>query len=136
MRNTRQFACLLAAVLLLHAAASQARSWSYRDPHDHAPRHVEEYEWQEQEAELPAFPKEESLLALPIQRPDSRHRFLIDPETLAVGEDGVVRYTLVMRSLSGGRNVMYEGIHCTEKAYKTFAYGTRDNQLRALSKPK
>lgn len=45
----------------------------------------------------------------------------IDPSTLTVDTDGVVRYVLVARSDSGALNVLFEGIHCKGAAMKTYA---------------
>lgn len=45
----------------------------------------------------------------------------IDPATLTVDPDGVVRYVLVARSDSGALNVLFEGIHCKGAAVKTYA---------------
>lgn len=44
----------------------------------------------------------------------------IDPKTLNVGEDGVVRYVLVARSSSGALNVLYQGIRCQTAEVKTY----------------
>ncbi len=44
----------------------------------------------------------------------------IDPNTLTVGEDGVVRYVMVARSSSGALNVFYQGIRCTTAETKTY----------------
>lgn len=45
----------------------------------------------------------------------------IDPGSLTVGEDGVVRYVLVARSSSGALNVLFQGIRCTTAETKTYA---------------
>ncbi len=45
----------------------------------------------------------------------------IDPQTLAVGEDGVIRYVMVARSPSGALNALYEGIRCGSAETKTYA---------------
>jgi hypothetical protein len=50
-------------------------------------------------------------------------RFFIDATSLSVGEDGVVRYTLVARSPAGVSNISYEGIRCVSGIYKIFALG-------------
>jgi hypothetical protein len=50
----------------------------------------------------------------------------IDPKTLSVGEDGVVRYVLVARSTSGALNALYQGIRCQTGEVKT--YGRWDNR--------
>lgn len=50
----------------------------------------------------------------------------IDPQTLSVGADGVVRYVLVAKSSTGALNVLYQGIRCETAEVKT--YGRWDNQ--------
>ncbi len=45
----------------------------------------------------------------------------IDPATVVVGTDGVVRYVVVMRNGSGSTNAAYEGIRCTTDEVKTYA---------------
>jgi hypothetical protein len=48
----------------------------------------------------------------------------VDPETISVGDDGVVRYVLVIVSSSGAWNTSYEGILCRKGEYRRYAYGS------------
>jgi len=48
-------------------------------------------------------------------------KFGIDPKTLSIGKDGVLRYVMVATSSSGAMNAMYEGIRCSTGEYKTYA---------------
>lgn len=48
-------------------------------------------------------------------------RYAIDPQTLAVGEDGVVRYVFIARSSSGAVNALYEGVRCQTAEVKVYA---------------
>ena len=45
----------------------------------------------------------------------------VDPATLAIGSDGVVRYVVVVTSPSGVVNAMHEGIRCATGEFKTYA---------------
>ena len=45
----------------------------------------------------------------------------IDPATITVGSDGVVRYVVVMRNASGFHAAAYEGLRCTTDEVKTYA---------------
>lgn len=45
----------------------------------------------------------------------------VDPATLAIGADGVVRYVVVITSPSGVVNAMHEGIRCATGELKTYA---------------
>jgi hypothetical protein len=45
----------------------------------------------------------------------------IDPATVAITPDGIVRYVMVASNTSGAMNVMYEGIRCTTAQYRVYA---------------
>jgi hypothetical protein len=45
----------------------------------------------------------------------------VDPKTIAIAADGVLRYVVVMRNASGSDTVAYEGIHCAKGEVKTYA---------------
>jgi len=45
----------------------------------------------------------------------------IDPTTLVVAADGIVRYVVVMRNASGSAFAAYEGILCSSGEVKTYA---------------
>ena len=112
--------------------ALAAKSWSFSEPHDHNNPYIEEQEWQEVEGGLPDYPDEATLLEVDLGQANDRFRYLLDPASLSVGDDGVVRYTLVLQSTSGARNLMYEGMRCSAPFYKTYAYGSRDRSFRPL----
>lgn len=82
----------------------------------------EEAPWKEAQASLPDFPKSEHLQAITVS-PTARHTYLIDASSLTVGEDGVVRYTLVVKSANGSENVSHEGLRCEEGQRKVYALG-------------
>ncbi|MBP0532933.1 hypothetical protein J8J19_22450, partial [Mycobacterium tuberculosis] len=42
-------------------------------------------------------------------RDESPLRFAIDPKSVSIGKDNVVRYTVLSTSKTGARNVNYEG---------------------------
>jgi len=94
-------------------------------------RQQDERDWKEAEVEPPAYPKD-GLVEFRISGSGS-FRFYVDPATLAVGSDGVVRYTMVARSGSGVENVSYEGIRCASGTYKVFARGQDGRWLPARS---
>ena len=89
--------------------------------------------WREQEAKLPLYPKEERLIRFDTG-PTGALRFFVDRDSLSVGEDGVVRYTLVAKS-DGAANVSYEGIHCPMRERKVYAYGRPDGTWREARDP-
>lgn len=81
--------------------------------------------WQEAAVVLPAPPAEASLLPFYVSAA-SANRFFIDASALSVGGDGVVRYTLVVVSPEGGRNVSFEGMRCETKERRIYASGRAD----------
>ena len=80
--------------------------------------------WKEGVTILPPFPKDGDLVEFSVDDPSSQFRQYIDGKHLTTGTDEVVRYTLVVESSTGARNVSFEGMRCTPKgAYKIYAYG-------------
>jgi CNP1-like family len=56
---------------------------------------------------------------------DTDFRFFVDPDSVSVGEDRIVRYVLVARSPTGSENVTFEGIRCPGE-YRVYAVGRPD----------
>lgn len=74
------------------------------------------------ELEMPTPPVYSRDNLIPIEMPPYvTLKVGVDPQTVAVGADGVVRYVVVMRNASGSVNVAYEGILCTNGEVKTYA---------------
>lgn len=48
-------------------------------------------------------------------------KFGVDPASIAISSDGVVRYVVVASSPSGAMNAMYEGIRCATGEFRTYA---------------
>lgn len=59
----------------------------------------------------------------------------IDPATLTVGTDGVVRYVVVMRNASGSSMAAFEGLRCTTDEVKTYARFGTANQWIVVKEP-
>jgi hypothetical protein len=89
--------------------------------------------WREQGVALPAYPRAENLLEVSVDDAGAGMRYLLDSASLAVGEDGVVRYTLVIESRGGARNVLFEGLRCEVPEYRTYAIGTPEDTFREVS---
>ena len=81
--------------------------------------------WQESEVQLPAAPRDETLQAFYVSAA-SKNQFLIDLATLSVGQDGVIRYVLLVLAQEGGRNVTFEGMRCETRQHRIYASGRRD----------
>lgn len=82
-------------------------------------------EWQEGALEMPAPPQESGLRAFDIGTP-SPNAFFVDERSLSVGADGVVRYTLIVRTPGGAENVTFEGLRCATGEHRLYASGRRD----------
>jgi len=81
--------------------------------------------WKEQETALPPPPAEKNLQAFYLNEV-AQNRFFIDTESLSVGADGVVRYTLLVLTPGGARNVSYEGMRCETRQWRVYALGRAD----------
>lgn len=111
-------AALLAAGLLAAPVHAQWTGWEAAFDEEARP-------WKEIEAKIPAYPKPDNLL--PFEGGGaSPHRFFIDAQSLSIGEDEVVRYTLVIKTAGGATNVTFEGIRCSERQLKVYALGRAD----------
>jgi hypothetical protein len=84
-------------------------------------REQEKRDWREADVPPPPLPGSGELIAFFVSSA-SDLRFLIDSASLAPGADGVVRYTLVVRSPLGAESVTYEGIRCATGEVKTYAF--------------
>ncbi|MFP3740302.1 CNP1-like family protein, partial [Burkholderia sp. SIMBA_019] len=78
--------------------------------------------WQENKVEsLPALPQAGTQL-LPFDVSNNTQlKFAVDPASLSVGSDGVVRYAIVITSPGGARNINYEGIRCDTYEWRLYA---------------
>lgn len=85
---------------------------------------AEEKAWQEQNVALPPYPEAARLMELDIDTGATPFRHYLDPDSLSVGEDRVVRFTTVIVSPSGVWNVTYEGLHCGERTHRRLAFGS------------
>jgi hypothetical protein len=109
--------CMLPATSL--ATGLDQSSWG-KFEHD-----FEEKPWVEMEARLPPAPKPENLLPFYVSA-TTDNRFFIDSASVTLGEDKVVRYTLVIKSATGANNVSYEGMRCSSGELKRYAFGRND----------
>jgi hypothetical protein len=59
----------------------------------------------------------------------------VDPETIAIAADGVLRYVVVMRNAAGSATAAYEGIHCAKGEVKTYARVNSDGAWVFVTQP-
>ena len=111
------FLSLAALAVLINPAAAQWAAWDYEFDE-------EKKSWKEIEAKMPPYPQSRNLLHLVSGA--SLNRFYIDTESVSLGEDGVMRYTAVVRTAGGASNVSFEGIRCDTREHKVYALGRSD----------
>lgn len=118
---------LLAITLLLLPAVCLGNR-AITDP-DTLPNtnYVEEAPWEENVAKLPAYPKNENLLPFNVSSA-TNNKFMIDTASISVGNDRVVRYTVVIESPRGARTVNYEGLRCETMERKIYGFGQADGK--------
>lgn len=91
-------------------------------------RSSEEFEdkrWVEIEPDFPAAPEAGRLIPIDVGSL-SENRFEVDEASVTVGADGVIRFTVVVTSPGGVRNVSYEGMRCDTAERRLYALGRRD----------
>jgi len=84
--------------------------------------------------QLPAPPKAGDLLEFDPGRPATL-RYYVDPASLSVGTDAIVRFTVVVRGEGNASNVSYEAIRCKTRERKVYAYGRADGTWSAARAP-
>jgi len=85
----------------------------------------DEKTWKEVETVLPKPPTQEGLVQIDV-RSLSTNAFFVDQDSVEFGRDGVIRYTMVVISPSGARNVTYEGMRCGAAEKRLYAFGRAD----------
>ena len=123
------------ASLLATALAACSQPVRYQDPDN--PRGYEE-KWsepsEEGEVRLPDPPQDEDLMLFPVPGTPPSYRYYIDRRSLSLGPDEVVRYVVVIDT-EGIRNVLFEGLRCGTREYRSYAYATGDRAFRPRAEP-
>lgn len=80
-------------------------------------------DWQETEVPAPPILNVADLTRLvPFEvSANSELRWAVDPVSIKITSDGLVRYVVVARSPSGLINALYETINCNKAEFKTYA---------------
>jgi hypothetical protein len=108
------------AALALFGGATLAFPQAY-EPKTDWEKAQEERDWREADFSLPAVPTGKGLLEFFVSSASS-FKFFIDPQSLSVSADGIVRYAMVARSAAGVENVSFEGIRCQNETYRVYAF--------------
>lgn len=109
--------------LLMVALSSAAQVFSDVDP-----------DWKE--SDTPTPPSFSQTRLIPIDMPPYVSlRFGVDPQTISVTSDGIVRYVVVASNASGSLNAMFEGLRCATGEVKTYARASANAQWSIVQNP-
>ena len=107
----------------------RARGWmlvlAFAAGAGHAQLSPPDPDWKEVDAPPPARLRTDRLIR--IELPESALRFGVDPASIALGSDGIVRYVVVATSSTGAVNAFYEGVRCSTGEVKVYARHTPDS---------
>jgi len=134
-RHTTLCAAVLAGCAVLFATAGCTRGMVVGDDNDDVPDIVERATPEparELPVTIPPYPSDSELLPLRVP-PTSTASVYIDPASISVGDDNVVRITYVVVSRSGVHNTFYEGFRCKDRVYKTYAWGVGKGPFHPMS---
>lgn len=81
--------------------------------------------WSEVTTKLPPLPKDENLIPFNVSAA-TRNRHFIDADSINVGTDAVIRYTVVVEAAGGAKNISFEGMRCESGERRLYAYGHPD----------
>lgn len=81
-------------------------------------------DWKEVEAPPPPQLRTDGLVQIDMS--SSALRFGVDPASVAVGADGIVRYVVVATSSTGAVNALYEGVRCSTAEVRLYARHSPD----------
>jgi hypothetical protein len=85
----------------------------------HAQLNPPDPDWKEVQVPPPPPLRTEGLI--PIDLPESSLRFGVDPVSISIGDDRIVRYVVVATSSRGAVNAFYEGIRCDAGQVRLYA---------------
>ncbi|HEY5581654.1 MAG TPA: CNP1-like family protein [Rhodoferax sp.] len=95
---------------------------------------VDDPDWKESEAPPPPAFNSKQLIAIDMPRYVTL-KFGVDPATLSITPEGIVRYVMVATNASGSVNAMYEGIRCASGEVKTYARYSPSGHWSAVKNP-
>jgi hypothetical protein len=90
-------------------------------------------EWKEAKTVLPPLPSAENLRPIDAFEAKRGYEYLLDRASIVAGSDGVMRYTMVVRSTTGKAQMFHEGLRCQTSQVRTYAYASSSGGFRASS---
>lgn len=122
----RRLALFTAACVTYSAfAAVECDTRKYYECYDYQESEEDKKVWQEEKYKLPAAPETNTLIPFEVNVSNA-NQFFVDPASVSVGNDGVVRFTVVIESSGGARTVNYEGLRCKTRERRLYAFGQKD----------
>lgn len=121
-------ACLLGVfALALVSPADAVRRRDLENPITNAPE--EEIAKEIATPDLPPFPSGSKWVEF---KPTGRtlNRYFVDSDSLSVGKDKVIRFTLLVRSDQNVDNISYVGLRCRPREWRDYAFGTPEKSWR------
>jgi hypothetical protein len=106
---------LLAAALVLACCRMASAQFNANDP-----------DWKETEVPPPPAFDLKRLVPVDISL-QSQLKWGVDPATVKITPDGIIRYVIVAQSASGVVNAMYEGIRCNKAEFRRYARHNPDS---------
>jgi hypothetical protein len=126
MRRTLPF--LLSLCCLTAQAAEDTLIWGENSNWNQFEHEFEDTaKWQELQHQLPPYPRQENFIPIPLGARSS-NQFFVDYASVSAGQDGVVRYSVVIRSPSGAETISFEGMRCKTGERKLYAFGHGDGK--------
>ena len=88
------------------------------------------------EAPTPPAPSWNKVNLIPIDlRSAGSLVFGVDPQTISVGSDDVVRYVMVAYNPEGSTNALFEGLRCNTSEIKTYARSSTADKWQTVAQP-
>lgn len=100
----------------------------------HAQSPLDDPDWKESEAPAPPAFNPEKLLPLDMPLYVSL-KFGVDPASISITSDGIVRYVVVARNDKQTVSAFYEGILCAKGEVKRYAQTLSNGQWRVAASP-
>lgn len=94
---------------------------------------AEDTPWIELAAKLPPPPADDRLLEFTVSAV-APHHYYIDRDSISVGSDGVIRYTVVIRTAGGVNNAFFEGLRCETAESRQYAHLRSDGSWMRASR--
>ena len=114
---------------LVFAAAADSRN-----PDDEKVTPRDDDDWSEIKGiSFPPVPKARNLIRVGSDSLGTRYEYFIDGSSILLGSDDVIRYTVVLQSDTGVRNVYFEGIRCETMEARIYGYATRHGGFKPLA---